>query len=83
MRDDTFTTSSGTVNLHPSKGTHWVMFSDKFFYSYGCPPPVNIMKQIKNCLYSEYQIQKNDSCCAAFCLNVLYLTNIIGLKMQY
>ena len=46
MRDDKFTTTAGIVNLHPTKGTHWVMFSDKFFYSYGCPPPVNIMKQI-------------------------------------
>ena len=26
MRDDKFTTTSGIVNLHPTKGTHWVMF---------------------------------------------------------
>ena len=26
MRDDKFTTDSGIVNLHPTKGTHWVMF---------------------------------------------------------
>ena len=25
MRDDKFTTPSGTVNLHPTKGTHWVI----------------------------------------------------------
>ena len=43
MRDDKFTITSGIVNLHPTKGTHWVMFSDKFYFdSYGCPPPTNI-----------------------------------------
>ena len=25
MRDDKFTTDSGIVNLHPTKGTHWVI----------------------------------------------------------
>ena len=81
MRDDKFTTPSGIVNLHPTKGTHWVMFSDKFYFdSYDCPLPVNKMKQVKNGLYSEYQVQKKDSYCAAYCLYVLYLTNIISFK---
>ena len=78
MRDDEFTTPSGIVNLHPTKGTHCVMFSDKFYFDpYDCPPPVNIMKQIKNGLYLEYQIQKNDSYCAAFCLYILHITRIM------
>ena len=81
MRDDKFTTTSGIVNLHPTKGTHWVMFSDKFYFdSYGCPSPTNILNHIKKGIYSEYQIQKNDSYCAAYCLYVLYLTKIIGFK---
>ena len=81
MRDDKFTTTSGIVNLHPTKGTHWVMFSDKFYFdSYGCPPPTNILNHINNGIYSEYQIQKNDSYCTAYCLNVLYLANIFGVK---
>ena len=43
------------------------MLSDRFYFdSYGCPPTVNIMKQIKNGLYSEYQIQRKDSYCAAY-----------------
>ena len=90
-RDDKFTTTAGVVNLHPTKGTHWVMFSDKFYFdSYGCPPPNNILNHINRGsywraagLYSEYQIQKDDSYCAAYCLYVLYLTQIIGLKMQF
>ena len=46
-KDDKFTTTSGIVNLHPTKGTHCVMFYDKFYFdSYGCSRPVNIMKQI-------------------------------------
>ena len=47
MRDDKFTTDSGIVNLHPAKGTHWVMFVNEYYSdSYGCPPPLNIMIQI-------------------------------------
>ena len=81
MRDDKFTTTAGIVNLHPTKGTHWVMFSDKFhFDSYGCPPPTSILNHIKKGIYSEYQIQKNDSYCAAYCLYVFYLTQIISFR---
>ena len=51
MRDDKFNTTSGIVNLHPTKGTHWVMFTNQnYFDSY------------------------------AYCLYVLYLTQIIGFK---
>ena len=30
MGDDKFITTSGIVNLHPTKGTHWVMFVNEF-----------------------------------------------------
>ena len=85
MRDDKFTTDSGIVNLHPSVGTHWVLYTNNYYFdSYGCPPPLNIMSFIKSGIYSEYQIQerfqKNDSYCAAYCLYTLYLTQIIGFK---
>ena len=81
MRDDKFITTSGIVNLHPTKGTHWVMFTNQnYFDSYGCPPLTNILNHINNGIYSEYQIHKDDSYCAAYCLYVLYLTNIIGFK---
>ena len=57
------------------------MFSNQnYFDSYGCPPPVNIMKHIKNGFYSEYQIQKNYSYCAAYCLYILYITQTMGFK---
>ena len=59
MRDDKFITTSGIVNLHPTKGTHWVMFVNEFYFdSYGCPPPLNKTKQINNGIYSEYQIRE-------------------------
>ena len=81
MRDDKITTTCGIVNLHTTKGTHWVMFVKEFYFdSYGCPPPTNILNHIKKGFYSEYQIQKNDSYCAAFCLHVLYLTQSMGFK---
>ena len=80
MRDDKFTTTAGIVNLHPTKGTHWVMFSGKFYFdSFGCLQLVYLIT-IKKGIYSEYQIQKNDSYCAAYCLYVLYLRNTIGFK---
>ena len=81
MRDDKFTTDSGIVNIHLTKGTYWVMLVNEFcFDSYGCPPPLNIMSFLNNGFYSEYQIQTDDSYCAAYCLYVLYFTNIIGFK---
>ena len=82
-RDHALTTNSGIVNLYPTKGTHWVMFVDTFYIdSYGCQPPVNVMNQINRGIYSEYQIQKNDSYCAVvlYCLYVLYPTQGMGLQ---
>ena len=62
MRDDKFTTPSGLVNLHPTRGTHCIMFiKDLVFYYYGCPPPTKILNHIDNGIFSEYQHQKNDS----------------------
>ena len=47
MTDDEFTTTAGIVNLHPTKGTQWVMFTNQnYFDSYGYPQPTNLMKQI-------------------------------------
>ena len=85
MRNDRFKTDSGIVNSHPSMGTHWVMFINEYYFdSYGCPPPisVNILNYLNIGQYSEYQIQKNDSYCAVYCLYVLYLTQIIGLTKR-
>ena len=61
MRDDTFYTKSGIVNLHPTKGTHWAMFITEYYFdSSGCPPPRKITNQINKGIYSEYKIQKNE-----------------------
>ena len=61
LRDGPFSSDIGIVNLHPSKGTHWVCYiNENYFDSYGCPPPKKLSKfSIKrngHCLYSEYQI---------------------------
>ena len=63
LRDGSFSTDVGIVNLHPSKGTHWVCYiNENYFDSYGCVPlkklPNFIVKRNGSCLYSEYQIQK-------------------------
>ena len=48
MRDAKFTTDSGIVNLHPTKGTHRVLFVTEFYFdSYGCPPPTIILNHKK------------------------------------
>ena len=79
LRDGPFESDIGIVNLHPSKGTHWVCYiNENYFDSYGCSPPKKlskfIIKRNGHCLYSEYQIQKNDSFCASYCLYIIYLT---------
>ena len=63
LGDGPFSGDIGFVNLHPSKGSHWVCYvNEKYFDSYGCVCPKNlskfIMKRIGFCLYSEYQTQK-------------------------
>ena len=36
MREDKFTTPIGIVSLHPTKGTHWVLYNNQFYFdSYG------------------------------------------------
>ena len=87
LRDGPFSTYVGIVNLHPSKGTHWVCYiNENYFDSYGCAPPKKLSKFIikRNgyCLYSEYQIEKNDSFCASYCLFILYLTKVLGIDFK-
>ena len=58
LRDGLFLSDIGIVNLHPSKGTHWVCYIDEnYFDSYGCVCPKKLSKFIikRNgyCLYSE------------------------------
>ena len=77
LRDGSFSRDIGIVNLHPSKGTHWLCYiNENYFDSYGCSPTKKLSKFIikRNgyCLYSEYQIQKNDSYCLLCKLLFIY-----------
>ena len=88
LRDGPFSSDIGIVNLHPSKGTHWVTYiNENYFDSYGCNSPKKLSKFIikRNgyCLYSDYQIQKNDSLCASYCLYIIYLTKIVGIDFKF
>ena len=88
LRDGPFSSDIGIVNLHPSKGSHWVCYiNENYFDSYGviCPKKLSkfIIKRNGYCLYSEYQIQKNDSYCASYCLYIIYLTKILGVDFKY
>ena len=87
LRDGLFGSDVDIVNLHPSEGTHWVCYiNENYFDSYGCAPPKKLSKFIikRNgyCLYSEYQIQKNDSFCANYCLYIIYLTKVLGIDFK-
>ena len=87
LRDGPFSTDFGIVNLHPSKGTHWVSYlNENYFDSYGCVPPKKlskfIIKRIWYCFYSEYQIQENDSFCASYCLYIIYLKRVLGIDFK-
>ena len=75
LRDGPFSSDIGIVNLHPTRGSHWVSYiHENYFDSYGITPPrklsIFIIKRNGYCLYSEYQIQKNDSLCASYCLYI-------------
>ena len=81
LRDGPFSNDIGIVNLHPSKGTHWVLYiNENYIDSYGCAPPKKLSKFIikRNgfCLFSEYKIQgltnKRYSYCASYCLYICY-----------
>ena len=87
LRDGSFSSDIGIVNLHPSRGTHWVCYiNENYFDSYGCVPPKNLSKFIikRNgfCLYSEYQIHKNDNYCARYCLYIIYLAKVLGIDFK-
>ena len=87
LRDGPFSSDIGIVNLHPSTGSHWVCYiNENYFDSYGvvCPNKLSkfIIKRNGYCLYSEYQIQKNDSYCASYCLYIIYLTKVLGIDFK-
>ena len=83
LREGPFPTDIGIVNLHPSKESHWVCYiNENYFDSYGvvCPKKLSkfIIKRNGYCLYSEYQIQKNDS----YCLYIIYLTKVLDIDFK-
>ena len=87
LRDGPFESHIGIVNLHPSKGTHWVTYiNENYFDSYGCAPPKKLSKFIikRNgyCLFSENQIHKKNRFCASFCLYIIYLTKVLGIDFK-
>ena len=91
LGDGPFSCDIGRLNLHPSKGTHWVCYINEInFDNYGCSPPQKlssiIIKQYGHCLYSEYKIQsvtsKRDSYCSSYCLYLLYLTEVLGFDFK-
>ena len=88
LRNQPLKTKQGIINLDTTKGTHWVCFHNNnyspngerntecyYFDSYGVQPPLEVIKSLKNGCYSTYQIQKDDSLCASYCLYILYLIN--------
>ena len=45
LRDGPFESDIGIVNLHPSKGTHWVCYiNENYFDSYRCVGPKELSK---------------------------------------
>ena len=87
LRDGPFESDIGINKLHPSKRTHWTCYiNENYFDSYGCVCPKKLSKFIikRNgyCLYSEYQIQKNDSYCASYCLYISYKTKVLGIDFK-
>ena len=76
LRDERFESDIGIIKLHPSKATQWVCYiNENYFDSCGvlCPRKLAkfIIKRNGYCLYSEYQIHKNDTFCASYCLFII------------
>ena len=47
LRDGPFSSDIGIVNLHPTRGSHWVCYiNEKYFDSYGCVCPKRLSKFI-------------------------------------
>ena len=87
IRDGPFSSDIGIVNLHLSRVSHWICYIYRNYWaSYGCAPPKKLSKFIikRNgyCFYSEYQIQKNDSFCASYCLYSIFLTKVLGIDFK-
>ena len=85
LRDGPFSRDIGTFNLHPSEGSHWVCYiNENYFDSFGCVCPNKLSKFTikRHCLYSEYQIQKNDRLCARYCLYIIYFVKVLGIDFK-
>ena len=91
LRDGPFSKNIGIVNLHPSKGTHWVAHRNKSnFDGYGCSPPQRLSKvNIKrngHCLCFDSKIQRltngRGSHFESYCLYICYSTKFIGIDFK-
>ena len=91
LRNGRFSSDLGIINIHLSRGTHWVCcINENYFDSYDCSPPQKLSKFIikRNgcCLYSEYKIQgltnKRDLYCASYCLYLIFLTKVFGMDFK-
>ena len=90
-RDEPFSSNIRIVNLHPSKGTQWIVYIDeKYFDSYVHVPPRKlskfVIKRHGHYLYSENKIRglanKKDSCCAIYYLYIIYLTKVLRINFK-
>ena len=66
LRDGPFSSDIGIVNLHPSKGTHWVCYiNENYFDSYGVVCPKKL---------SEFIIKRTN---VVYILNIKYKKMIV------
>ena len=87
LRDGPFQTDIGIVNLHPSRGTHWVCYlNENYFDSYGCVPPKKLSKFFHKTKWVMFIFRisdsKNDSFCASYCLYIIYVTKVLGIAFK-
>ena len=91
LRDGTFSSGIGIVNLHPSKGTHWVAYiNENLFDSFGCVCLKKLSKFIKKqiglCLNSENKIEgltnKRHSYCGSYFLYLIALTKFLEIVFK-
>ena len=95
LQDGASLSDIGIVNLHPSKGTHWITYINQHFFLINLVALLSINNQklskfIKKrngyCLYSEYKTQgitsKRDSYCESYCSYIIYLTKVLKIVFK-
>ena len=87
LGDEPFSSDIGILYLHPSKGTHWVVYiNENFIPSYGCAPskklPIFKKNKHRRCICCDYQIQEKNGLRASYVSYIIYSTKVLEIDFK-